>query len=95
MKVKTATVGEIVQSTQGRDRGNFYLVVAIENEIIYVVDGRKRQLTTPKKKNIKHLALLPIFHPEIIERIAQGKNENTQIQIAIQNVMEKGKVKNL
>lgn len=95
MKVKTAIVGGIVQSTQGRDRGNFYLIVAIENEIIYVVDGRKRQLTTPKKKNIKHLELLPIFHPEIIERVAQGKNENTQIQIAIQNVIEKRKVKNL
>ena len=91
MKVKTATVGEIVQSTQGRDRGNFYLVVAIENETIYVVDGRNRQLTTPKKKNVKHLRLLPIFHPEIIERIAEGKNENTQIQIAIQNVIKNRK----
>lgn len=95
MKIKTATVGEIVQSTQGRDKGNFYLVVAIEKDTLYVVDGRKRLLTTPKKKNVKHLTLLPIFHPEIIERIAQGKNENTQIQIAIQNVVEKRKNQNL
>ena len=86
MKVKTATVGGVVQSIQGRDKGNFYLIVAIEKESIYVVDGRKRQLTTPKKKNIKHVELLPIFHPEIVERIAQGKDENTQIQIALQNV---------
>ena len=94
MKVKTATVGGIVQSTQGRDKGNFYLITAIDGESIYVVDGRKRQLTTPKKKNVKHVALLPIFYPEIIERIAQGKNEDTQIQIAIQNVIENRKEKN-
>ena len=95
MKIKTATVGEIVQSTQGRDKGNFYLIVAIEGETIYVVDGRKRQLTTPKKKNVKHVALLPYFYPDIIERIAQGKNEDTQIQIAIQSVIASRQNKNL
>lgn len=91
MKIKTASVGEVVQSIQGRDKGNFYLVVAIEKDTLYVVDGRKRLLTTPKKKNVKHLALLPIFYPEIIERIAQGKEENSQIHIAIQEVAEKRK----
>ena len=88
MKIKEATVGEIVQSIQGRDKGKFYFVLAIEGEYLYVVDGRKRRLTTPKKKNSKHVAMLPIFHPEIAERIQQGKDENTQIQIAIQHAMD-------
>lgn len=59
MKVKTPERGEIVESVQGRDKGNFYVVCEVRNGCVLVADGVKRKLENPKKKNVKHLRLTP------------------------------------
>ena len=43
-------VGSIVLSTQGRDKGNYFLVVAVEKGFVYLADGGMRKLSQPKKK---------------------------------------------
>lgn len=48
--------GSIVKSKAGHDGGSFYLVVAMENEFVYIADGRRRKLEKPKRKNRRHLA---------------------------------------
>ena len=51
-------LGQLVYSTQGRDQGQAYLVykIAETGDYVYLVDGKKRTLKNPKKKNIKHIA---------------------------------------
>lgn len=59
MKVKIPQRGGIVQSTQGRDAGCLYVITDVQGQFVTVADGKTRTLAEPKKKNVKHLRLLP------------------------------------
>lgn len=60
MKVKIPQTGGAVQSVQGRDRGKYYVVVEVRDGFVLVADGKTRKRENPKKKNVKHLRLLPL-----------------------------------
>ena len=49
------SVGDIVKSKAGRDVGINFLVVKVDNERVFVVNGRDRKVQNPKSKNKKHL----------------------------------------
>jgi len=59
MKVKTPTLGGVAQSLQGRDKGAFYVICAIEGDAVFLADGKTRTKEKPKRKNLKHVRLLP------------------------------------
>ena len=48
-------VGSIVQSRAGKDKGMFFVVSKIEHNFVFLVDGKKRTLSKPKKKKNRHL----------------------------------------
>lgn len=74
MKVITPAVGGICQSKQGRDKDRYYLIVGVETGgLIAVADGNFKKLAAPKKKNIKHLKLLPEKAENIAAKLIEGK----------------------
>jgi len=42
----------------------------LDKAFVRVIDGEKKKLTNPKKKNMKHLS----FFPEVVESIADKLN---------------------
>lgn len=53
---KPITVGMVVFSRAGRDKGNFFMVKEIvDDNYVSIVDGDIRKLDRPKLKKIKHL----------------------------------------
>ncbi len=48
-------VSQIVISKSGHDRGRLHVVVDLQGEFAYIADGKYRSISSPKKKNIKHL----------------------------------------
>ena len=57
--------GQIVRSIAGHDKDRFFLVLEIEGDFAYLVDGKYRPLESPKKKRKKHLApTLRKFDPD-------------------------------
>ena len=76
MKLKTPVIGGICQSTQGRDKDRFYLIREIYPDgSVGVVDGNFKKLSSPKRKNLKHLRLLP----EKADVIAAKFSEDRQV----------------
>lgn len=74
MKVKTPVIGGICQSTQGRDKDRYYLIRSVNPDgTVGVVDGNIRKLAAPKKKNLKHLRLLPEKAESIAAKFADGR----------------------
>ncbi|MDE5766248.1 MAG: KOW domain-containing RNA-binding protein [Clostridia bacterium] len=60
MKVKVPQTGGVVRSVRGRDDGRYYVIAEVlSGGFVLVVDGKTRTLENPKKKNAKHLRLLP------------------------------------
>lgn len=51
-------IHQTVISGSGRDGGSLLTVVAVDDEYVYVCDGKRRPLDNPKRKNPVHLVSL-------------------------------------
>jgi len=49
--------GQVVYSKRGRDSGRMFVVLSVEGDFVYLIDGEMRPLAKPKKKKIKHIQL--------------------------------------
>lgn len=61
MSCSDVKCGSYVKSLAGRDKGRINVVVrldSVESEYVYIADGLCRRIEKPKKKKLKHLALL-------------------------------------
>lgn len=47
--------GSVVISSAGHDKGRPMVVVGADGGYVFVADGKERRLSSPKKKNIKHV----------------------------------------
>jgi len=85
MKLKIPMIGGICQSTQGRDKGRYYLIKLIYPDgSVGVVDGNFKKLAAPKKKNLKHLRLLPEKAESIAAKFEDGRQVfDTEIYSAL------------
>ena len=87
------SVGEIVQSLAGRDKGEYLIVVATNGEYVTLVDGKIRKATSPKRKKIKHIKKISFVSSELTEHILSGKPMSNQklikaIKTAKQKIQE-------
>ena len=66
-------IGAVVMSTQGRDKGMYFVVTSVAKDAIYLADGGMRKLATPKKKNVKHVSNSGVVLESIASKLTQGK----------------------
>lgn len=65
--------GDLALSIAGRDKGTVYLVIDVDKQFIYCIDGKIRKIDKPKKKKSKHLEkVLTASLDNIAERIRKG-----------------------
>ena len=50
-------IGNIVKATAGKEKGEIFVIVAIENKFVYLADGKRLKASKPKKKSLKHVQL--------------------------------------
>ncbi|NMD37950.1 MAG: RNA-binding protein [Christensenellaceae bacterium] len=63
-------VGRIVLSTQGRDKGRFFIIVEVVNDnFVLLADGDLRKLEKPKLKKIKHLRATKFIANNFIDKL--------------------------
>ena len=88
MKVQEPENGGVCMSVAGRDRGRLYLIVRQDGTNLYLADGKYRTSENPKQKNRRHVRLMPVFDREMAERIAAGKDENSNIRALLKRVAQ-------
>jgi ribosomal protein L14E/L6E/L27E len=76
-------IGGYAVATAGHDTGKCYVIFQIENEYVYLVDGRIRTLSRPKKKKKMHLKLLEYFDQPLADKIMNQSVRNEEIKRAI------------
>ncbi len=47
--------GKIIVSAAGNDKEREFIVLREEGEYVYYADGKKRRVSSPKKKKTKHI----------------------------------------
>jgi ribosomal protein L14E/L6E/L27E len=71
------TIGQMVKSKAGRDKGNIFIVVdVLDDEYVLIADGDIRKLDNPKKKKVKHLIVYNTISYDIKEKIENKQKFN-------------------
>jgi len=76
-------VGDIVLAIAGRDSERLFLVTGILDEnYVYIADGKSRKADFPKKKKIKHIKLVKKAGDDFIEslNLRNGKFTNSVLR---------------
>ena len=76
---KEFKLGGIVLSTQGHDKGQYYVVVGLKDGKVLVCDGQFKLLNTPKPKNPIHLKTQNYIDSEIATKLNNGLKVNDQM----------------
>ncbi|WP_158738332.1 KOW domain-containing RNA-binding protein [Alteribacillus sp. YIM 98480] len=78
-------VGQVVRIKQGREAGNFAVVIGVLNErFLLLADGEKRKFDRAKKKNINHVEIYPHLSNEVKRSIEEtGRVTNAKLRFAL------------
>ncbi len=69
-------IGMMAVSLAGHDKGNVYLVSGVDDQYVYLVDGKNKTMENPKRKKRKHIQV--DYH--ITEWISRLLDEKKEIQ---------------
>ena len=78
--METARSTDIVFSLAGHDKGREYVVLNLDGSFAWLVDGKTRKLTNPKRKSLKHLCLGKMGYPELADALSEGKTTDSAIR---------------
>ena len=82
-------IGNVVISTMGRDKGLYFIVVGIEENYVYLVDGSVRKVDKPKRKKVKHIELTSLHEENIAIKVKnKHKITNQDIKKALREILK-------
>ncbi len=83
------SIGSVVLSTQGRDKGMYFVVTALEDNYVYLADGGMRKLAAPKRKNRRHISDSKVKLEAIAAKLAEGKKVfDSEIKSALRQFVQ-------
>lgn len=50
-------VGCVVTATAGKEKGQLFIVISLNDKYAYLSDGKRLKTNKPKKKSLKHIKL--------------------------------------
>lgn len=69
-------VGMLAFSKAGHDNGDLYVIIKVDKEYVYLVNGKNHSFEKPKRKNVKHIQIIKYIEKSIHEKL----KENSKIQ---------------
>ncbi len=73
--------GQLVKSTQGRDRGQWMIILEVlDDDYVLLCDGKIRKIEKPKKKKLKHISKTNIIFDDLQKKIIQNNISNADMR---------------
>ena len=85
--MKEIEIGQIVFSKQGRDKAKPFVVVNIEDNFLYLVDGKLRKAENPKKKKRIHIQHTNYVDGNLKEKILKQSYLDSDFRTAIKSYL--------
>jgi ribosomal protein L14E/L6E/L27E len=83
-------VGMLATSKAGHDKNALYVIFRVDNEYVYLVNGKNHLLENPKKKNIKHIQIIKYVDEELQNKLTRNnKIQNEELKRVIKLYCEK------
>jgi ribosomal protein L14E/L6E/L27E len=76
-------IGGFAVAAAGHDTGKCYVIFYMDNEYIYLVDGKIRTTDRPKKKKKLHVKLLTHYDQSLADKINHHSIKDEEIKRAI------------
>ena len=70
--IPNITISDVVVSTAGRDRGEWFYVIQEEPVYLYLANGKDRTLDKPKRKKRKHIQKVLRSETRVAEKLRLG-----------------------
>lgn len=88
MESEKITLGQIVCSKSGRDKGRYFIVIeAVGDGYVLIADGDIRKLENPKKKKVKHLIAYNMIADDIKYKIETNtKMSNADLRKSLKSL---------
>ena len=78
--------GCVVKATAGKENGQIFVVVNLDDKYAYLSDGKRLKASKPKKKSFKHIKLLGSNFLSEAELLDQNERINAKIRKILSNV---------
>jgi hypothetical protein len=56
--MQTFKIGMLAKAKAGHDKNKIFVILKEDAKYVYLVDGKRRTLDNPKKKNKKHIQII-------------------------------------
>ena len=74
----------LVVSKAGRDQGQLFYVIDVDEQYVYLADGKSRRIEAPKRKKQKHVRFIAESAAPVAEKIrSKEKITNSELRKAI------------
>ena len=70
--IPSITISDVVVSTQGRDAGQWFYVIAEDPVYLYLANGKDRSLDKPKRKKRKHVQKVLRSETRVAAKLRDG-----------------------
>ncbi|MDE7318346.1 MAG: KOW domain-containing RNA-binding protein [Lachnospiraceae bacterium] len=82
--------GMLARSIAGHDRGRLYVIIRVETEYVWLVDGILRTVDKPKKKRIRHIQVIHRYAEPVRKALKEKEPlQNEPIKQIIQSESRK------
>jgi ribosomal protein L14E/L6E/L27E len=85
---KDIQIGQFVRSKAGRDKDRVFIVMKVVDEkYVQIADGDLRRIEKPKKKKIRHLAVMGQVSTSLKDKLSgDGKINNAYVRREIEKL---------
>ena len=70
--IPSINISDVVVSTQGRDAGQWFYVIAEDPAYLYLANGKDRSLDKPKRKKRKHVQKVLRSETRVADKLRSG-----------------------
>ena len=65
-------ISDVVVSTAGHDQGEIFYVIDMDDQFLYLANGKDRTLDKPKRKKRKHVQKVLRSETRVVEKLLRG-----------------------
>ena len=65
-------ISDVVVSTAGHDQGEIFYVIGMDEQFLYLVNGKDRSLDKPKRKKRKHVQKVLRSETRVAQKLIHG-----------------------
>ena len=71
-QISDILVSDVVISTAGHDKGEWFYVISTEDQFLMLVNGKDRTLDKPKRKKLRHVQKVLRSETRVADKIRSG-----------------------